>query len=277
MRRLRLHPRAHRILGGRGRRRLSLAPGVVSPGLDPPGSGLIASGNAGVAEVVRDIEAFFGRLREVNRRVRVVLTVSPVPLLATFEDRHVPVSTVASKSILRAAVDEICRAHDDIAYSSVSEIITGRESRGRFHGPDLREVTPEGVGFVQAVFRRHFLDLGAGQAEAFAVPAPAPEGDASDPDLAGRARRYATLARAICDEEAIIHPGPAGGATRTRCVSRYSGFARRTATRTRSPTSLPDAEVQAFQASPVRGGGPDRRGGRPPDRVRRGADAALLG
>ncbi|MCY0992213.1 GSCFA domain-containing protein [Nannocystis sp. ILAH1] len=192
-----------------------LAPGVVSPGLDPPGSGPYRFGNAGVAEVVRDIEAFLGRLREVNRRVRVVLTVSPVPLLATFEDRHVLVSTVASKSILRAAVDEICRAHDDIAYFPSFEIITGPQSRGRFHGPDLREVTPEGVGFVQAVFRRHFLDLGAGQAEASVVPAPAPEGDASDPDLAGRARRYATLARVICDEEAIIHPGPAGGATRT--------------------------------------------------------------
>ena len=35
---------------------------------------------------------FLGSLSKVNPRVRVILTVSPVPLVATFENRHVLVS-----------------------------------------------------------------------------------------------------------------------------------------------------------------------------------------
>lgn len=180
-----------------------LAPGVVSS--DPTG-GPYRFGNAGVAEVVRDFEAFLAKLREVNRRARIVLTISPVPLIATFEDRHVLVSTIASKSILRAAVEEICRTHEGIAYFPSYEIVTGPQSAGRFHGPDLREVTPEGVGFVQAVFRRHFLDAVMELTPARLAPTPEPEREpAPDPDLAGHVRRYAELTRVICDEEAILH------------------------------------------------------------------------
>ena len=46
--------------------------------------------------------------RSVNPALRILLTVSPVPLIATFEHRHVLVSTTASKSILRVAADEAC-------------------------------------------------------------------------------------------------------------------------------------------------------------------------
>lgn len=90
-----------------------LAPGAASP--EPP-ERPYRFGNFSVAEVVRDVEAFLDRFLSVNRSARILLTVSPVPLVATHEDRHVLVSTVASKSILRAAVEEVCRAHPEIGY-----------------------------------------------------------------------------------------------------------------------------------------------------------------
>ena len=48
-------------------------------------------------------------LMREGKKFRLLLTVSPVPLTATAEPRHVLISTVASKSILRAVADEFAR------------------------------------------------------------------------------------------------------------------------------------------------------------------------
>jgi hypothetical protein len=200
-----------------------LAPGVASP--EPP-EGPYRFGNFSVAEVVRDFETFLDRFRPVNRKAHILLTVSPVSLVATHEDRHVLVSTVASKSILRAAVEEVCRAHPGIGYFPSYEIVTGPQAGGRFFGPDLRQVTPAGVAHVQAIFRRHYCAAETGDArEADAAPSaaapsapPAPSGPPaatagfpSAPGHDAHADRYAAIAAVICDEEAIVH-APAGGA-----------------------------------------------------------------
>ena len=51
-------------------------------------------------------------LKRLNPGVRVLLTVSPVPLIATYEPRHVLVSTTYSKSVLRVAAEQVMRRHD---------------------------------------------------------------------------------------------------------------------------------------------------------------------
>jgi hypothetical protein len=143
-----------------------------------------------------------------------------VPLVATHEDRHVLVSTVASKSILRAAVEEVCRAHPEVGYFPSYEIVTGPQAGGRFFGPDLRQVTAEGVAHVQAVFRRHCCLPAAGAPAAAPPPAPAnpapsrPTAASPAPDLGAHAGRYAAIAAVICDEEAIVTAPPAGGDAR---------------------------------------------------------------
>lgn len=53
-------------------------------------------------------------------------------LIATCEDRHVLVSTTASKSKLNSAVDEICASVVDAHYFPSYEIILGQHARGRF-------------------------------------------------------------------------------------------------------------------------------------------------
>jgi hypothetical protein len=70
-----------------------LAPGVVG---EPPEANRYAPCNFGVDAMMRDMGAFLAKLRAVNPDVQVILTVSPVPLAATFEDRHVVVSTTYS-------------------------------------------------------------------------------------------------------------------------------------------------------------------------------------
>lgn len=113
--------------------------------------------NFSVAEVDHDLDAFLVKLRAVNPGARVILTVSPVPLAATAEDRHVLESTVLSKSVLRVAADQIQRRHDGVAYFPSYEIITGAFNRGAYYDTDLRTVLPAGVEHVMRTFFAAYL------------------------------------------------------------------------------------------------------------------------
>lgn len=94
-------------------------------------------------------------IRNVNPNVKVILTVSPVPLMATYEKRHVIVSTVLSKAILRVAAERACSELPDVAYFPSYEIITGSFNRGTYFDEDLRSVRPEGVEHVMRLFLKH--------------------------------------------------------------------------------------------------------------------------
>ncbi len=132
-----------------------LAPGVAAGDFDPERYAFV---NFTSAEVADDLRGFLDRLAGVNPAARVILTVSPVPLMATFEDRHVLTSTCSSKAALRVAVEEICRERPDVAYFPSYEIVTGNHARGRYFEDDLRSVRPEGVAHVMRLFFAHYSD-----------------------------------------------------------------------------------------------------------------------
>ena len=113
--------------------------------------------NFDVGQVVDDLNGFIERLRSVNPAARIVLTVSPVPLAATAENRHVLESTVLSKSVLRVAADMVQRAHGNVAYFPSYELITGAFNRGAYYDTDLRTVLPAGVEHVMSTFFRAYL------------------------------------------------------------------------------------------------------------------------
>lgn len=126
-----------------------LAPGVAGGHYDPARHAFV---NFSVAEVRADMELFLARLRQVNPGARVLLTVSPVALAATRENRHVLVSTVHSKSILRAAAGEVVAEYPHVEYFPSYEIITGPHASGSYYAADRRGVTEAGVDHVMRVF-----------------------------------------------------------------------------------------------------------------------------
>ncbi|HJS30537.1 MAG TPA: GSCFA domain-containing protein [Alphaproteobacteria bacterium] len=171
-----------------------LAPGVAGGSYDPEQHEFV---NFSVYDVQRDLLEFVRRLRQVNRDSRVVLTVSPVPLIATFEPSHVLVSNAYSKSVLRVAVEMVARELELVDYFPSYEIIAGHFNLGRYFADDLREVNSTGVSHAMRVFLRHY----AGRE--------APE--VSPDHGAPAAARPATLSRPtagagadiVCDEEEI--------------------------------------------------------------------------
>lgn len=149
--------------------------------------------NLSAAEVAADLDAFLRELREINPGVRVILTVSPVPLIATHSGTHVLAATVYSKSVLRVAAEEVVRRHEGVAYFPSYEIITSAASRGAYFAEDLRSVTEDGVAHVMRTFFRHVMQ---GVEPGTAPPAPRPK--------ASRTALSALVSDVICDEERLV-------------------------------------------------------------------------
>jgi hypothetical protein len=124
----------------------------------------------------------------------VILTVSPVPLIATALDRHVLQSTTYSKAVLRVAAEESANNHKDVAYFPSYEIITASSNRGAYFAEDLREVREAGVDHVMRLFFRH-----ATGATASAAAAPKQSTRAAADFMAERQRSVAL----VCEEELL--------------------------------------------------------------------------
>lgn len=130
-----------------------LAPGVIASEVDLQKHEFL---NFRVSDVTSDMNAFIQRLLTVNPGARMLLTVSPVSLIATYEDRHVLVSTTYSKAVLRAAAEEITQQNPMCEYFPSYEIVTGNYTKGEYFDTDFRSVKPEGVDHVMRLFMSHY-------------------------------------------------------------------------------------------------------------------------
>lgn len=161
-----------------------IAPGVTAGGYDPTRHEFV---NFGVDDTTADMTEFLRLLRGVNDRVKVLLTVSPVPLMATFEERHVLTATTYSKAVLRVAAEQLLGAHDWVDYFPSYEIITGSFNAGIYYEADAREVTEAGVAHAMRCFLDNYL---AQTQTPAAVDAAGVAEPSSDGDI-------------VCDEEAL--------------------------------------------------------------------------
>lgn len=99
-------------------------------------------------EIVQDMSEFIDLLRSRNPKIRFIISVSPVPLVATGTKSHVLTSTIYSKSVLRVAAEELSTNLKDVAYFPAYEIITGPQAPQNFFEADRRNVSENGVRVV---------------------------------------------------------------------------------------------------------------------------------
>jgi len=108
--------------------------------------------NLTVDENVAYFEEFLAIAWSLNPRLQVILTVSPVPLAATAEPRHVVASTTWSKSVLRVAAEELRRRHEQVEYFASYEMVSSPADGVDAFEPDRRNVKPEAVERVMRSF-----------------------------------------------------------------------------------------------------------------------------
>lgn len=172
-----------------------LAPGVAGGKWDP---GQFQFHNFDVREVAEDMQWSVDFIRQINPAVRIIITVSPVPLNATALDRHVFVSTTYSKSVLRIAAEVLCKANSKCDYFPSYEIITSPYARGAYFGPDCREIAADGVSHVMSLFLKHY-----GNIDASARHAKTPEKDVASEVQDLHFKKMEANIEILCDEEAI--------------------------------------------------------------------------
>ncbi len=146
--------------------------------------------------VLDGLNAALALVRRINPQIRVILTVSPVPLTATASGAHVLVATMHSKSILRAVAGQMAASHDWIDYFPSYEIINSPSFCGMFFEPNKRSVNPAGVAFVMDAF---FEGMPGGTEKRVAARKPRSDRPARDVNSAGD----------VCEEALLDAFGPA--------------------------------------------------------------------
>ncbi|MCD1628155.1 MAG: GSCFA domain-containing protein [Paracoccaceae bacterium] len=108
--------------------------------------------NSGFRPLMRDMQAAIKLMRAHNPGLKILLTVSPVPLTATASRRHVLTATTLSKSVLRAVAGQLEAEMKFVDYFPSYEIITHPVFRGMFYAPNMRSVEAQGVATVMQHF-----------------------------------------------------------------------------------------------------------------------------
>ncbi len=111
--------------------------------------------NSTTADNLANLARMRGLIRGVTD-APILLTVSPVPLHATFRRRDVVVANCESKSILRAAAADFLAVHSDVHYFYSFELVPQWRGDGPFFLDDGRHVSPQGVAFILNEFLRTY-------------------------------------------------------------------------------------------------------------------------
>lgn len=129
-----------------------LCPGVAAGKFDAGRHILL---NFTVDEVAADLRVFIEEIREINPDLRVILSVSPVPLAATASKQHVLTATTYSKAVLRVAAEQVSRL-PNVYYFPAYEIVAA--AGHEYLAGDRRSILEVGVRHVMALFFRHLVD-----------------------------------------------------------------------------------------------------------------------
>ena len=149
--------------------------------------------NTSVSEVAADLEAALAGLHRENAELKILLTVSPVPLVASASGAHVLTATSHSKSVLRAVAGETAARLEGVDYFPSYEIITHPIFRGMFFASNMRSVEAQGVDTVMG----HFF---AEQARVFGPQKPAKKA----PKAKGKKGKATALSSDVkCEEELL--------------------------------------------------------------------------
>lgn len=106
-----------------------------------------------VPENIDNLRAIYQLIRKHRPDAKVIFTLSPIPLIATFRDNSCLTSNSVSKSVLRVAIDEVVREYRDqgaLYYWPSYELIT--DVFRLPYKPDRRHPNKEALDFIMVLF-----------------------------------------------------------------------------------------------------------------------------
>ncbi len=97
-------------------------------------------------------------LRHRKKPLKMLVTVSPVPLLATFRDMDVLVANAYSKSVQRAALDEFLIGKDGVDYFPSYEFVILSNPTVAWSRGDFRHVSPDIVNRIMSNVLTNYVE-----------------------------------------------------------------------------------------------------------------------
>lgn len=109
-----------------------------------------------VEENVRDLQKMLDILREHNPKIKVIVTLSPVPLHATFlaDTKHIVEANTHSKAVLRVAADQFVETNANVFYFPSFELVTTCVDNP--WDADQRHVSRQAVDKVMTMFKQMY-------------------------------------------------------------------------------------------------------------------------
>lgn len=115
--------------------------------------------NYSYQNVVSSLDSFCKKVNHVNPKCKILLTISPVPLAATYEDKHISVASLASKAILRAAAEDVLNKLEFVDYFPSFEVFYTPGIGHSYFDYDSRHVLPNGVSHAMRLFEKHYTNF----------------------------------------------------------------------------------------------------------------------
>lgn len=105
----------------------------------------------GYEEVLSSLEEFHSLISAIRTKpLKLLVTVSPVPLASTFRDMDVLVANTYSKAVQRAALDEFVRGKVGVDYFPSYEFVTLSNPTVAWSRGDYRHVSPDVVARIMS-------------------------------------------------------------------------------------------------------------------------------
>ena len=108
--------------------------------------------NFTVAECANALSDTIELLSEFNPRLKILLTVSPIPITATMTEDHVLAANTRSKSVLRAVCAETVDRFSSVDYFPSYELIGNPKACGQYFAENFRSLNEKGLTRVMAHF-----------------------------------------------------------------------------------------------------------------------------
>lgn len=124
---------------------LAMCPGTLFGEFDPT---KFRMQNLSFEEISDDLKAIEYMVSSINPKIKIIFTVSPVPLTATAEKENILVANSFSKTKLRAAVGEHVLKSSISSYFPSFELITFNTLGDWRFEKNLRSVSTQGVDYV---------------------------------------------------------------------------------------------------------------------------------
>jgi len=111
-----------------------------------------------VVQNLHELKSMRELFKALNPNIRIVVTVSPVPMSDTFSGQDVAVANMRSKSTLRVAADQFASEHEDVDYFPSYDMVA-MAPRAFAYATDYEHVSNHVVGKVIGLFLKLYADI----------------------------------------------------------------------------------------------------------------------